>query len=89
MASNGLIQMAKKGKCQMCLRTRDTNKYLKIVGEVNHGYATGHIWECQDVEDCQKTVLRKLNDENVDETTKHIIKNAQKRGRATYYIIRS
>lgn len=43
MASNGLDSTAKSGKCRICQRVRNTSKYLKAVGEVRHGYATGHI----------------------------------------------
>lgn len=53
MASNGLLNRAKKGKCRICYRVRCTNKHVKAVGEVRHGFATGHVWECKDIEECE------------------------------------
>lgn len=44
----------------MCLRCRDTQTQLKAVGEVVHGYATGHIWECVDIDGCDKAAQAKL-----------------------------
>ena len=35
------------------------------MGEVRHGYATGHIWECSDEEEGQRAVERKLSDNKV------------------------
>jgi hypothetical protein len=54
MASNGLLNRAKKGKCRICQRQRCTEKHVRAVGEVSHGYATGHIWECIDVVECKE-----------------------------------
>lgn len=61
MASDGLLNKAAKGTCRMCLRVRCTNKHVHSVGEVRHGFATGHIWECNDVGDCEKTIGKKLS----------------------------
>ncbi len=60
MASNGLLFRAKKGKCRICHRQRCTIKHVKAVGEVSHGFATGHIWECVDIADCDKTAKYKI-----------------------------
>jgi hypothetical protein len=60
MASNGLLNTAKKGKCRLCLRVRDTKRYLIIVGEVRHGYATGNIWQCKNRTECLNAANRKI-----------------------------
>lgn len=60
MASNGLLKRAKTGKCRMCYRVRSTDKYLKAVGEVHHGSATGHIWECKDEKECEEAANKKI-----------------------------
>ena len=60
MASNGLIDRAKKGKCRICLRVRCTEKHVKPVGEVRHGFGTGHIWQCKNTEDCDRVCSEKL-----------------------------
>lgn len=54
MASDGLSKRATTGKCHICQRRRCTVKYVKAVGERNHGYAVGYIWECIDHEECVK-----------------------------------
>lgn len=87
MASNGLDSTAKSGKCRICQRVRNTVKYLKAVGEVRHGYATGHIWECEDEEDCQKVAERKLSDSKTLDWDKDKIKSALKRGRYKEYMV--
>ena len=84
MASNGLIEIAKTGTCRMCLRARKTYKYLKTVGEVRHGYATGHIWECVDIDDCDKVASKKLSSE-ICPTKKYKIKTAKETGRWKNY----
>jgi hypothetical protein len=61
MASDGLTNRAKRGKCRMCQRSRCTTKYVREVGEVHHGYATGHIWECMDTQECDAEIQKKLN----------------------------
>lgn len=63
MASNGFLSRAKKGRCQICQRVRDTNKYMKIVGSVSHGYATGYHWACLDKDDCKRVANEKLNND--------------------------
>jgi hypothetical protein len=60
MASDGISNRAEHGTCRMCLRVRKTDKFLKAVGEVRHGFVTGHIWECTDVDDCEKAIEKKL-----------------------------
>lgn len=87
MASNGLESTAKSGKCRICQRVRNTAKYLKAVGEVRHGYATGHIWECKDKEDCQVVAERKLYDSKVPDWNKDRIRAALKIGRYKEYIV--
>ncbi len=62
MASDGLLDYAKTGKCRICYRVRKTDAQVKPVGEIRHGYATGHIWECIDVEECEKAAKERLND---------------------------
>jgi len=64
MASNGLVERAKHGKCRICQRTRSTEKHVKAVGEVSHGYATGHIWECIDADECERVARERLKDES-------------------------
>ncbi len=60
MASNGLLNRAKNGTCRICQRVRNTDKYLNIVGEVRHGFATGHVWECKDKAACIEVAKDKL-----------------------------
>ncbi len=60
MASNGLANRAKKGVCRMCMRSRCTDKHVEPVGEVHHGFAVGHLWQCIEEEDCQKAIEKKL-----------------------------
>lgn len=59
MASNGLQREAKTGKCRMCQYVRRRDQ-LKIVGEVTHGFATGHIWECEDVDKCDAAMAKNI-----------------------------
>ena len=83
MSSDGLTHRAKNGKCRICQRTRDTNKHVKAVGEVSHGYATGHIWECIDEIECNKVANERLQDQTRKD--RYLIENALKRGRFTQY----
>ncbi len=85
MASNGLQNTAKAGTCRMCQRVRNTEKYLKAVGEVHHGFAVGHIWECKDVSDCDAAIHLKLG--NSSERLKARIELSIKYGRLKEYII--
>lgn len=73
MASNGLLNIAKKGRCQICQRVRNTNEYLKIVDIVKHGYATGHRWACKDPKECREIANRKLESEEICITVKERI----------------
>jgi len=75
--------MAKRGKCRICQRVRNT-KYLKIVGEIRHGYATGHIWECEDVAECRKVAKERIANNHKD---KGVIEIALKKGRFKDYVI--
>jgi hypothetical protein len=84
MASNGLLKKAKKGTCRICQRSRNTDNQVKVVGEVNHGFATGHIWECRDVDDCEKVAFEKLN-KNISGVIKSKIETALKTGRFKEY----
>lgn len=61
MASDGLTNKAKRGTCRICQRSRSTKNQVKAVGEVHHGYATGHIWECIDTAECDKVATEKIN----------------------------
>ena len=60
MASDGLTKKAKKGTCRICQRVRNTDNQVKAVAQVSHGFATGHLWECVNIEDCDKTANDKL-----------------------------
>ena len=86
MASDGLIKRAKTGKCRMCQRVRNTNDQVKAVGEVLHGYATGHIWECKDVNDCEKAMELKLKKYHPESNISQHIELMRKIGRATLWI---
>lgn len=84
MASDGLTNRAKKGTCRICQRSRNTDEKVKAVGEVRHGFATGHIWECLDIEDCDKVAANKLR-KNISDVTKAKIERAIELGRYTEY----
>ena len=84
MASDGISHKAKNGKCRICHRYRNTGKHLKAVGEVHHGYATGHIWECIDTSDCDKVANEKLQS-NISGVVKANIQTALKVGRFKKY----
>lgn len=60
MASNGLEFYAKRGKCRICQRTRATDEKVYPVGEVRHGYATGHVWQCIDEKECEDFARKKI-----------------------------
>lgn len=83
MASDGLFNLAKTGKCRICHRVRKTVAKVKAVGEVRHGYATGHIWECIDKEDCDKVAKAKIVNKKSGYRT---IEIALQQGRYTRYI---
>jgi hypothetical protein len=83
MSSNGLVNRAKMGRCRICQRVRSTNNHVKSVGEVCHGYATGHIWECIDVEECDKIAKHRLSENHM---RKNEIEIALKRGRYSLYV---
>lgn len=85
MASDGLLNRAKKGTCRICQRVRVTDEQVKPVGEVRHGFATGHIWECRDIEDCNAVAKRKL-DSNISGVVRQKILTAIKMGRFTEYV---
>ena len=88
MASNGLLNRAKKGICHICQRGRCTLKHVKIVGEVRHGMATGHIWECFDANECEKAAKERLA-KDISGIVKDKIKTGLKQGRYTEYVIRN
>ena len=83
MASDGINKKAKHGTCRMCQRRRNTDNQVKPVGEVRHGFALGHIWECIDIEDCDKVIKEKLL--NINTRAKILI--AVERGRFSNYTI--
>ena len=82
MASDGLLSPAKMGKCRICRRIRKTDTQVKAVGEVHHGYATGHIWECIDIENCEAIAMERANSNRPD--SKYITIALQE-GRFTEY----
>jgi len=83
MASNGLDETAKNGKCRICRRTRKVWKYVKPVGEVRHGYATGHIWECIDTKECDAVAKARMLDKTNGDW--QLIEIELKRGRFKKY----
>lgn len=83
MSSNGLINKAKSGKCRICQRVRRT-QFLKAVGEVHHGFATGYIWECANAENCDMDAKAKIE---FNHKHKPIIEQALKQGRFKEYSI--
>lgn len=85
MSSNGLLKKAKSGTCRICQRVRKTDKYVKPVGEVIHGFAVGHIWECIDIKDCDKVAKEKIN----KGVSKSKIETALKVGRFSEYMVRT
>jgi hypothetical protein len=89
MASNGHMNEPKTGTCRMCRRARST-QYLKKVGEVAHGFATGYIWECIDsIENCDIAIHRKLNSNKTSYVELNKIEIAQDEGRYEKYIFRN
>lgn len=85
MASNGIYKRAKRGTCRICQRVRKVDEQIKAVGEVAHGYATGHIWECIDEKECDAAAKRKLS-ENLSGVVRQKIETALKVGRYTEYV---
>lgn len=60
MASNGILNYAKTGKCRICYRVRKTTTQVTDVGEIYHGYATGHEWQCIDSQECTIAAKKKI-----------------------------
>jgi len=89
MASDGLLNRAKMGTCRMCFRSRCTEKHVKIVGTVSHGFAVGHIWECIDIDDCDTVQENKLKKYSQGTLVHEKISAAKKQGRAKEFIFRS
>lgn len=87
MASNGLDNKAKKGTCRICQRVRNTDNQVKAVGEVRHGFATGHIWECIDIEDCDKAAKERLQNWRLNGNLRGKIEIGLQRGRFTEYLV--
>jgi predicted methyltransferase MtxX (methanogen marker protein 4) len=87
MASNVLYNKAKKGTCRICQRSRNTGNQVKAVGEVRHGFATGHIWECVDTQDCDKSAIERLQNWRLNEKVRGKIEAGLKRGRFTEYLV--
>jgi len=83
MASNGLLNRAKRGTCHICRRSRCTIKHVKEVGEVRHGMATGYVWEC--IEDCTEMAKERLENFSLSRYVRELIKQGLERGRFTYY----
>lgn len=81
------MNRAKKGTCRICQRSRNTNNQVKAVGEVCHGFATGHIWECIDIEDCDKSANERLNSGKVNGNVRGKIEIGLQRGRFTEYLV--
>lgn len=84
MASDGITKKAIHGTCRICQRVRKTDCKLKAVGEVRHGYATGHIWECIDEKDCDEAAKVKLVSA-ITNLKKFKIETALKEGRYKEY----
>lgn len=87
MASDGLLNRAKKGTCRICQRSRCTIDKVKAVGEVRHGYATGHIWECIDVADCDKAAQERLHNLKLSGNIRVKIEIGINKGRFTKYTV--
>lgn len=87
MASDGLNKKAIKGKCRICQRVRCTSEHVKAVGEVRHGYATGHIWECTDTRSCEVIANQKLEALKTNGVVKSRIEIALKEGNYKTYKI--
>lgn len=87
MASDGISKRAQKGKCRICQRVRCTAGQVKAVGEIHHGFATGYIWECIDIADCDKIVKNKLGDLQINGVVRVRIEEAVKKGRLIDYPI--
>lgn len=87
MASNGLVNRAKKGTCRICQRVRKTDEQVFAVGEVRHGMATGHIWECKDHEDCNKAAQERLQNWRLNGNVRAKIEAGLNRGRFTEYTV--
>jgi len=87
MASNGLLNRAKKGTCRICQRSRNTINEVKAVGEVCHGFATGHIWECIDTNDCDRAANERLQNWRLNGNVRAKIEIGLKRGRFTEYLV--
>ena len=85
MASDGLSNYAKTGRCRICRRVGKTDIKVKPVGEVRHGYATGHIWECIDVVQCEKVAKERIADKTRSDN--RLIEIALQQGRFTEYKI--
>lgn len=87
MASDGLSKRAKKGTCRICQRSRNTDNQVKAVGEVRHGFATGHVWECIDTEECDKAAINRLENPMINGRVKANIAYGLESGRFSYYKI--
>jgi len=88
MASNGILNRAKRGTCHICQRTRKTDTHIKAVGEIHHGFATGYIWECRDTIDCDNAAHYRLQNLKLNGNTRGKIKASLEHGRFTEYVYR-
>lgn len=68
------------------MRVRDTLTKVKPVGEVRHGMATGHIWECIDTKECDMAANKKIAENHPDSP---FIKTHIEQGRYTEWMIYS
>lgn len=84
MASNGLMDYAKTGKCHICQRVRKTDEQVKPVGEVRRGFATGHVWECIDTEDCDRVAKERIAANRPDS---RLIEISMERGRFKQWVV--
>lgn len=89
MSSNGFIKDAKRGKCHMCLRTRNVIPHLKKVAEVNHGFAQGYIWECKDADECDSVLDKKIKEHPHDTAIGDQLRFNREHGRIKEYQYRS
>jgi len=85
MSSNGLLNRAITGTCRICQRSRKTDIYLKSVGEVRRGYATGHIWEC--IDNCDEVANKRLHNYKLSGNVRAKIKIGLERGPLLQYTV--
>ena len=86
MSSNGILNEPKRAKCRMCRCSKKT-EYLKKVGEVHHGFATGYVWECINIKKCDLAAMNKLKKLTLSPNSRARILQSIKDGRIKKYSI--